>query len=198
MKTVEYWQNDPDGYLERNKTISLEALTVFFMDALKMMKDSASILEFGCNIGKNLRVLKQLYPNTEIIGYDINPKAIKIADERPGITAYVQNIIKPTKVKADLVFTKGVLIHQHPDTLEKIYENLYNASNKYLLVCEYYNPFPMEIEYRGKRALLWKRDFCGELLDKYSDLELIDYGFRYHRDQFPADDITWFLMKKES
>jgi len=32
----------------------------------------------------------------------------------------------------------------------------------------------------------------------FVDLELVDYGFVYHRDPvFPQDDINWFLMKKQ-
>jgi spore coat polysaccharide biosynthesis protein SpsF len=35
------------------------------------------------------------------------------------------------------------------------------------------------------------------MLDRYDDLQLLDYGFAYHRDrQFPVDDITWFLLEK--
>lgn len=35
------------------------------------------------------------------------------------------------------------------------------------------------------------------MLDRYSDLELVDYGFQYRRDSnFRADDSTWFLLKK--
>ena len=35
-------------------------------------------------------------------------------------------------------------------------------------------------------------------MDKYDDLQLIDYGFAYHRDNnFYQDDITWFLLKKD-
>lgn len=35
-------------------------------------------------------------------------------------------------------------------------------------------------------------------MDRYPDLELVDYGFIYHRDNvFPGDDITWFLMEKK-
>ena len=42
-------------------------------------------------------------------------------------------------------------------------------------------------------ARLFKRDFAGEMLDRFSDLRLVDYGFRYHRDPaHPADDLTWF------
>jgi hypothetical protein len=44
---------------------------------------------------------------------------------------------------------------------------------------------------------LYRPDFAGEKLDKYSNLKLIENGFAYHRDAaFPQDDITWFLMQK--
>ena len=39
-------------------------------------------------------------------------------------------------------------------------------------------------------------DFAGEVIEKYN-LKLINYGFVYHRDNnFPLDDISWFLLKK--
>jgi hypothetical protein len=99
--------------------------------------------------------------------------------------------------KAQLSFIKGVLIHINPDHLQEVYEKLYNASEKFILVAEYYNPSPVAIPYRGHDDRLFKRDFAGELLEKYSDLELVDYGFAYRRDPaFPQDDITWFLMRK--
>ena len=51
--------------------------------------------------------------------------------------------------------------------------------------------------YRGFRRRLFKRDFCGELMDRFPDLELLDYGFGYRRDpNFPLDDGTWFLLQK--
>jgi spore coat polysaccharide biosynthesis protein SpsF len=35
------------------------------------------------------------------------------------------------------------------------------------------------------------------MMDKYSNLKLVDYGFVYHRDyQFPQDDMNWFLLEK--
>ncbi|GAA0704411.1 hypothetical protein [Dyella marensis] len=39
--------------------------------------------------------------------------------------------------------------------------------------------------------------FCGEIMDRYPDLRLVDYGFAYRRDpSFPQDDITWSLLEK--
>ncbi|MFV2092611.1 MAG: pseudaminic acid biosynthesis-associated methylase [Hyphomicrobiales bacterium] len=73
------------------------------------------------------------------------------------------------------------------------------CSNRYLLIIEYYNPTPTEVSYRGNTERLYKRDFAGEILDRYPNLALTSYGFQYHRDtNFPADDSTWFLMEKAS
>ena len=38
---------------------------------------------------------------------------------------------------------------------------------------------------------------AGEMMDRYPQLRLVDYGFLYRRDpNFPQDDITWFLLAK--
>ena len=64
------------------------------------------------------------------------------------------------------------------------------------MICEYYNPTPVTVPYRGASERLFKRDFAGELMDRF-DLALVDYGFVYHRDShFPQDDLTWFLLEK--
>ena len=63
------------------------------------------------------------------------------------------------------------------------------------MVAEYYNPYPTKVPYRDNSDKLFKRDFAGELIDRF-DLRLVDYGFVYHRDKFPQDDITWFLLEK--
>jgi spore coat polysaccharide biosynthesis protein SpsF len=55
----------------------------------------------------------------------------------------------------------------------------------------------VEIDYRGHSGKLFKRDFAGEMLDRFPDLKLVSYGFCYHRDEFPQDDSTWFLMEKQ-
>jgi len=97
----------------------------------------------------------------------------------------------------DLALIKGVLIHINPDHLPEVYDRLYACTNQYILVAEYYNPSPVAVSYRGHTDRLFKRDFAGEMMDRYQDLHLLDYGFVYHRDPvWPQDDITWFLMEK--
>ncbi|WP_293073175.1 pseudaminic acid biosynthesis-associated methylase [Moorena sp. SIO4A5] len=89
------------------------------------------------------------------------------------------------------------MIHINPDKLAQVYRLLYESSNRYICISEYYNPTPVELNYRGHQGKLFKRDFAGELMDQFDDLRLLDYGFVYHRDnQFPQDDTTWFLLEK--
>jgi len=97
------------------------------------------------------------------------------------------------------VLIKGVLIHINPEYLSQVYETLYHSTGRYLLTCEYYNPTPVSGSFTGATVnRLFKRDFCGEILDHYPDLELVDYGFVYHRDpNFPQDDINWFLLERK-
>ena len=73
---------------------------------------------------------------------------------------------------------KGVLIHINPDMLNNVYEKLYDSSDRYILVAEYYNPTPVNVSYRGYNDRLFKRDFAGEMTifirfyfyQKYKDL----------------------------
>ena len=85
----------------------------------------------------------------------------------------------------------------NPNELEKAYEQLYKYSKRYILISEYFNAEPVNIDYRGYKNKLFKRDFCKEILQSYNDLKLVDYGFLYSSDnKFNYDDLTWFLMEK--
>lgn len=147
----------------------------------------------------NLKALQLLYPGIRLKAVEINPVAAKqLANLIDGSNVFEGSIFEyPIAEKVDLTLIKTVLIHINPNMLADVYEKLYRATNRYILVCEYYNPSPVVITYRGHTDRLFKRDFAGEMLEKYPDLKLVDYGFSYRRDPvFPQDDITWFLMQK--
>jgi len=187
-------------YIGRNDSNRLLASNLnFFTKALKQAGKISSCLELGANIGMNLRALQLLYPAIELKGVEINSDAAKLLGDLIGQNNVYKGSIfdYPVTDKVELCLIKGVLIHINPEMLSSVYEKLYQASSRFVLVCEYYNPSPVEIPYRGHTDRLFKRDFAGEMMEKYSDLTLIDYGFAYRRDPaFPQDDITWFLMEK--
>ena len=184
-------------YITRNNSSELLASNLnLFTQALKQAGKVLSCLELGANIGMNLKALQLLYPNMELKGAEINPDAAKLLSELIGEkNVYLGSLFDyPITKQVDLALIKGVLIHINPDMLDTVYEELYQASSRLILVCEYYNTV---IPYRGHSDRLFKRDFAGEMLDKYPDLKLLDYGFLYHRDPaFPQDDATYFLMQK--
>lgn len=192
-----------DDYISRNASAKLLASkTAFFARCLSKIKLSqkSKILEFGSNIGLNLRALGLLFPEVAMTAVEINEKAASICSSIDWVDVFNGSIFDFTSHQQfDLTFTKGVLIHINPEKLSEVYEKLYRYSNRYIMISEYYSPFPIEIPYRGNSDRLFKRDFAGEMLDKYTDLELIDYGFIYHRDNnFPDDDNNWFLLEKRS
>ena len=196
-----FWSGEfGDAYIERNQCEeSLSSNIALFSKILNSTSSISSIIEFGANIGLNLEAMRHLLPGAELSGIEINEKAVNILKEIPQIYVYHSSILdfQPDRQR-DLVLIKGVLIHINPDELKNVYALLHKTSKKYIFIAEYYNPSPMEVTYRGYEGRLFKRDFAGEIMDQFPDLSLVDYGFVYHRDcNFPQDDITWFLLKKE-
>lgn len=187
-------------YSNRNQGAALLGSNLgFFAAALRHAGTVRSCIEFGANIGMNLKALSLLFPSMEQYGIEINGEAAQKLGELLGHDRVFTGSIldwKPS-LQYDLVLIKGVLIHMSPEVLGEIYEKLYAATSRLILVCEYYNPTPVAILYRGHTDRLFKRDFAGEILDRFGDLRLLDYGFSYHRDpMYPQDDITWFLLEK--
>ena len=201
----EFWSGQfGNDYIERNKDNALlEAKMNLWMKVLECTKDVESVIEFGSNIGLNLKTMKIINSKLNFAAIEINHKAVDILKNdallKDCVDVYEQSILEYNPEKMyDLAFTAGVLIHINPDELQNVYEKLYKSSKKYICVAEYYNPSPVVIPYRDNQERLFKRDFAGEIMDKYSDLQLVNYGFVYHRDNnFPLDDFTWFLLEKK-
>jgi len=201
----EFWSGAfGDEYTARNYSADLVINNVdFFQRVLKAAGKIKTVFEVGCNRGLNLAALNFLDPDMKLSGIDVNGNALMhLAElfearnaEQP-VTSRASIVDYYTTERFDLVFTKGVLIHLNPECLPGVYEKLYNLTSKYILLAEYYNPVPVEVEYRGNADKLFKRDFAGEMLDALP-LELVEYGFVYHKETYPQDDLHWFLLKKE-
>lgn len=177
---------------------SVEANAAFFDIALITVPHVASILEFGAGVGNNLRALRGRYPKSTIDACEINTIAFAELQRCPidgAINCAAQDY--PVVSKHELVLTKGFLIHIPPEELQRVYAKLHAAYGKYLLICEYFSVQRTMIPYRGTVDTLWKADFAGELLDRFPDLKLRDYGFVSKRDPvMPQDDLNWWLLER--
>lgn len=196
----QFWAGEfGDNYIKRNMDRKMLASNVSLWSTMLQRGGTVTnCLELGTNIGLNLAALGTLFPQMDMYGVEINRKAAEECGKLDRVTVYNQSILDfSSELKYDLVFTCGVLIHINPDELPNVYDKMYDLTSKYIIIAEYYNPVPVELSYRGNAGKLFKRDFAGEIMDRHKDLKLIDYGFVYHRDNnFPQDDITWFLLEK--
>lgn len=158
-----------------------------------------SVIEFGAGMGANLEAIARLCPKNDLAALEVNAHATAALLGLHILKAMYQEPITtwhPPR-QFELAFTKGLLIHIAPEDLQAAYRTIYHASSRWILLAEYYAPKHTEIEYRARRNMLWKGDFAGEMMEAFPDLVLVDYGFIYHRDPYPQDDVTWFLLKKE-
>lgn len=195
-----FWAGDfGNEYISRNRSNGLlHSKVAMWSQMLRSANRVSSIKELGCNIGLNLKALNHLRPQYQLSGVEINQVAATEAQHLGIASINCGTITEPlTDAKADLTFTAGVLIHINPERLPVVYENLVSLSSRYILVAEYYDPTPTEVNYRGHNERLFKRDFAGELIDSFN-LNLVDYGFWYRRDNIASEfgDMTWFLLEK--
>jgi len=198
----EFWAGEfGDSYVDRNDSSQLTgAKAAFWTKVLSHARQIKSVIELGANIGLNLRAIQSILPEVSLAGVEINKKAYSQLCQIPDIRAYNESVFDFSAEQTyTLSVSCGLMIHINPEFLPVVYDVLYRSTDKYILVAEYYNPTPVTVNYRGYGDRLFKRDFPGEMLERFSDLSLVDYGFVYHGDpKFPLDDLHWFLLTKQA
>ncbi len=157
-----------------------------------------SVLEVGCNIGRNLIVLGNyiddlhaVEPNAEAcqaVRKNKNLEQVTLTESDGFTLPYPDNSM-------DMVFTSGVLIHIAPNDLDQMIREIYRVSKHYIVCIEYFSHEPQEVSYHGKNGLLFKRDFGGLYLDTFPSLRALDYGFFWQRFD-SSDNSHWWLFEK--
>ena len=198
-----FWEGKfGNEYISRNQSANIDAANIQLFSEIfgKLLFKPKSFIELGANIGNNLKAIKTICPTCKTLGVEINSTAAKILEESDFCDLSINETlfdIDSSQYISDISMTKGVLIHINPEFLNKAFDILYKSSKKYILLIEYFNPTPVEVIYRGHEKKLFKRDFARDLMKRYDNLSLIDYGFKYNGDNlFPQDDLTWFLLSK--
>lgn len=162
--------------------------------------DTPYVMELGAGQGDNLVALRNLLGHGRYVGVDVNEGAV-LAMERRGLAtihAPISQLIREHTEPdfADMIVTRGFLIHVNPRMLDAVYDWMAKASKRYICMAEYYSPERREVSnYHGNNAMLWADDFAGEFLKRHPKWELIGYGFMYYRDG--GNDETWFLLERK-
>ncbi len=187
-------------YIEKNTKFDQNMGVDGWAKMLAKSNSIETVLECGCNIGRNIKFLNDVLPEAKKSIIEISETAFNFVKEEYQLQHLYNGSILDSNIKSkfDLVFTMGVLIHIHPDDLLKNIDKMMSYSNKYILVGEYFNRTPVELEYQGQSNKLFKRDYGSLIMDNYP-VELVDYGFLWGRlyDRAGFDDVTWWLLERK-
>ena len=189
-----------NDYIKKNSNFDLKKGIEAWKKMTLKIPNLQSILECGSNIGKNLNCLNRVYPQANKSIIEISKPAYDHVKKTYSVkNAYNGSIISSnfSLNSFDLVFTMGVLIHISPTNLIANMKKMFDYSNKYILLGEYFNREPTKIKYQGLSNKLFKCDF-GKIFINNFNVKLIDYGFLWGHlyDNAGFDDITWWLFEK--
>ncbi len=200
---LKFWKDQyTDEYINRNSEFDLSlGLEAWKIITKKIQEPIHEILECGSNIGRNINFLNHLFP-------DVNKSIIEVAKKPFDIVTSLYDLkysfngpLTESNLpnnSFDFVFTNGVLIHIHPDDILANMKRMYDYSNKYTMISEYFNRTPTTLKYRGQENKLFKSDFGKTFITNF-DVELVDYGFLWGHiyDNAGFDDVTFWLFKKK-
>ena len=162
-ETVEFWKGDfGRQYTERNREVDWKARVPFWKH-IADVTEAISFLEVGCNIGTNLKAIREVLPEVAIMsGVDVNRDALAMAqtsgfDVVECAAAEIGTIWLPES--ADIVFTSGVMIHVSSEELPATMQAIVDMAKTWVLAVEYADTQETEVEYRGHAGRLWRRPY---------------------------------------
>jgi pseudaminic acid biosynthesis-associated methylase len=142
---------------------------------LSKLKSEDNILELGCNVGNQLRLLESM-GFSHLYGIELQAYAV----EKAKSLTQNMNIIQASAFEVPLrdayfnmVFTSGVLIHIAPENLDKIMGEMVRLTKKYIWGFEYYAEELTEISYRGNENAMWKGNYAQLFLEKFPNTKLV-------------------------
>lgn len=194
-------------YTDRNN-LSLEGLEKLYKKAygftrtemnklfLDKIEPSVKILEIGSNISLQLLCLQKMGFKS-LYGIEPQEYAIQLSKSKTKNINIIEGNAFDIPFKDnffDIVFTSGVLIHIHKQSIRKAIREIYRCSNKYIWGFEYYADEYTEIPYRGQDNLLWKANFPKIYMDTFPDLKIVKIKiFKYLENN---NTNVMFLLRK--
>lgn len=158
------------------------------------IRRSAKILEVGSNIGNQLLWLRAMgFEN--LYGIEIQTYAAKISKTKNLNIIIGSAFDLPFEDDSfDLIFTDGLLIHISPEDINRVLQEIYRCSNKYIWGFEYYADKYVELLYRGRCNLMWKANFAKLYLSLFPGLRLIKKKYLKYIKNNSVD--VMFLLEK--
>jgi pseudaminic acid biosynthesis-associated methylase len=198
----QFWHEEyAKEYMERNSSFNLDLGIKAWATMLRNLEPIDSLLECGCNIGRNINFLNHLLPGVRKSIIEISPEPFKMVTSNNNFEHAVNTSILDAKLPEnhfDLVYTTGVLIHIAPENLLANMKKIYSMSKRYILFGEIFSRVPGTITYKGREDLLFKRDFGKYFMENF-DCRVVDYGFLWGHiyDDAGFDDCNYWVFEKK-
>ena len=173
---------------------------------LTFVPDVQSVAEFGCNIGANLKALREIRPDLDLAGVEINRFAVEVL-KRERVSEVNLGSVGTYDFgrKFDLVFTRGVLIHIAPDDLPNVLANMERHAKKYVLIWENYDEAMHNMPWYDKRVgdgkagvnyQFW-RDFAGEFHKQFPNWTVLASGVGLEeKSTRKHGDLVWTIFRR--
>lgn len=157
-----------------------------------------SIFEVGVFSGRNLNIIQNVFPHVKIGGIDINPNAVKFANEKLSnasiSTCSVYDM--DTIDKWDVVFTAGVMIHIPPDGIDLAINRCLDKSSKYVVHMETMSEDKIingPAEFNPTNKVKEKFNWWPNLVERYTNMNkniILNVDVPYYRKDHPFKMIV--------
>ena len=156
-KFAKNYNSELDGILNSTIGISSDYFANYKIDEVSKSINNnelpLKILDFGCGIGKNSILLKQMFPKSEIYGIDISDKSIAMAQnmklENCKFSIYDGENIDFEDGFFDIIFISNVFHHiehkYHIKILESLRYKLCNSGIIFMFEHNTLNPLTLKI-----------------------------------------------------
>jgi SAM-dependent methyltransferase len=97
----------------------------------------STVLEFGCNAGRNLVEVQKVVPGAKVVGLDVNGDAVQFGVESYGLELHVAGeefLAELSDVSVDVAFTVSALDHV-PD-IGRVFDELTRVTRRALVLLE--------------------------------------------------------------
>lgn len=136
-----------------------------------------NLLDFGCGIGDSTIKLSQLYPTSDIYGWDISSKAVDFARQKfpDSKVRFLNDLPSVDELKFDLIYLNCVLHHVEESARNSVIHQLYshlapnglifcfenNPANPGTQLAMYTNPFDKGVKKIWPNELLMRMKMAG-------------------------------------
>jgi ubiquinone/menaquinone biosynthesis C-methylase UbiE len=146
------------------KNLKIAPYRTPFIANMVKVNNAGSVLELGCNVGRNLAEINKVCPDVKITGFDISEEAMQYAKEvenNPAefIVGSIYDLSDFEDNSYDMVFTSSVLFHIPTERVLPIIKEMKRIASKFIFNIERYTKSERIVVWRDGTPHQWGTDY---------------------------------------